>query len=138
MSREPRPELSRKNKYWIEPHRYYELKHFCLQYDIWKKLYHSVDAYSKYSYIDVVTTYSGHGDPVVKCAEAREDFLKWMKLVEQAALDADGDLATYILQGVTQGLSFDQINAREIVPCSRDTYYDRYRRFFWLLSRSRK
>ena len=26
-----RPELSEKNPYWIERHRYYELKHFCLQ-----------------------------------------------------------------------------------------------------------
>ena len=34
-----RPELSEKNPYWIERHRYYELKHFCLQYPIWKKAY---------------------------------------------------------------------------------------------------
>lgn len=27
-----RPELSNKSPYWIERHRYYELKHFCLQY----------------------------------------------------------------------------------------------------------
>lgn len=27
-----RPEVSKKSKYWIERHRYYELKHFCLQY----------------------------------------------------------------------------------------------------------
>ena len=27
-----RAELSEKNPYWIEKHRYYELKHFCLQY----------------------------------------------------------------------------------------------------------
>lgn len=32
-----RAELSEKNPYWIEKHRYYELKHFCLQYPIWKK-----------------------------------------------------------------------------------------------------
>ena len=34
-----RPELSEKNPYWIEKHRYYELKHFCLQYPIWRKAY---------------------------------------------------------------------------------------------------
>lgn len=27
-----RCELSGTNKYWISKHRYYELKHFCLQY----------------------------------------------------------------------------------------------------------
>ena len=38
-----RPELSEKNPYWIERHRYYELKHFCLQYPIWKKAYAALD-----------------------------------------------------------------------------------------------
>ena len=34
-----RPEISRKNKYYIDKHRHYELKHFCLQYPSWKKAY---------------------------------------------------------------------------------------------------
>lgn len=40
MSTTIHPELSKKNTYWIEKHRYYELKHFCLQYPIWKEAYH--------------------------------------------------------------------------------------------------
>lgn len=39
MSTTIRPEVSEKNQYWIEKHRYYELKHFCLQYPIWRKSY---------------------------------------------------------------------------------------------------
>ena len=35
MSTDIRPEISPNNKYWIEKHRYYELKHFCLQYPLW-------------------------------------------------------------------------------------------------------
>lgn len=34
-----RSELSPKNKYYIAKHRYYELKHFCLQYPEWKQTY---------------------------------------------------------------------------------------------------
>lgn len=41
-----RSELSRKNPYWIEKHRYYELKHFCLQYPIWKQSYSSLGGLS--------------------------------------------------------------------------------------------
>lgn len=41
-----RPELSEKNPYWIEKHRYYELKHFCLQYPIWRKAYSVLDGYA--------------------------------------------------------------------------------------------
>ena len=38
-----RAEVSEKNPYWIEKHRHYELKHFCLQYPIWKKAYSSLN-----------------------------------------------------------------------------------------------
>lgn len=41
------PELSEKNPYWIERHRYYELKHFCLQYPLWKKMYEAIDGASR-------------------------------------------------------------------------------------------
>lgn len=46
-----RPEISKKNRYWIDKHRYYELKHFCLQYPTWKKAHSSLDK-------DVDTIYS--------------------------------------------------------------------------------
>lgn len=39
-----RPEVSHKNTYYISKHRYYELKHFCLQYPEWRKSYISLDA----------------------------------------------------------------------------------------------
>lgn len=37
MSTITRPEISESNKYYINRHRYYELKHFCMQYDYFKK-----------------------------------------------------------------------------------------------------
>jgi hypothetical protein len=60
-----------------------------------------------------------------------------MKLVEQTALAADSELATYILKGVTEELSFNMLKSKLDIPCSKDTYYDRYRRFFWLLDEIR-
>ena len=35
MSTQIRPEISQKNPYWIPKHRYYELKHFVMQYPAW-------------------------------------------------------------------------------------------------------
>ena len=43
MATKIRAKLSEKNKYWIDKHRYYELKHFCLQYQMWKKAYKALD-----------------------------------------------------------------------------------------------
>lgn len=132
-----KPELSKKNKYWVEKHRYYELKHFCLQYPIWKKLYLESDSLVKSSSEPVYSRLNEPGDPTAKCAETRLFYLEKMEAVEQAAIGADPDLSSYILKAVTEELSYDYLKSRLEIPCSRDTYYDRYRRFFWLLNKTK-
>ena len=47
MATKVRPEISEKNPYFIERERYYELKHFCRQYPIWKKAYRALDGLSR-------------------------------------------------------------------------------------------
>lgn len=46
----------------------------------------------------------------------------------------DETMGKYILLAVTQGLSFLQLKMQYDMPCSKNTYYDRYRKFFWLLN----
>lgn len=139
MGTEIRPELSDKNPYWIGKHRYYELKHFCLQYPIWKKAYAALDGLSKRPQDLEVFVKSGQltSDPTARCAESRLFFADRMELVEQAAIDASSDLYPYILRAVTEGLSYNSLKMQYDIPCCREVYYDCYRRFFWLLSRKR-
>lgn len=133
-----RAELSRKNKYWIDKNRYYELKYFCLQYPTWKKEYEMLDGFSSCSFISLLKTKTNSiNDTTYRTAEDREHILECMKVVEQASIGADPELSSYILKAVTEGLSYDYLKMNMDIPCSRDTYYDRYRRFFWLLSNSR-
>lgn len=58
-------------------------------------------------------------------------------MIEKAALEADDKLYSYILKAVTENLSYAYLKTRLDIPCSKDTYYDRYRRFFWLLNKYR-
>ena len=60
-----------------------------------------------------------------------------IKLIEKAAKESDEFLYTYILKAVTEGLSYTYLKTKMDIPCGRDMYYDRYRRFFWLLSEMR-
>ena len=60
-----------------------------------------------------------------------------MVLVEQAAVDVDGDLTPCILRGATEGLSYNALKMQYAIPCCREVYYNLYRRFFWLLSKER-
>ena len=133
-----RPELSKQNKYWIDKHRYYELKHFCLQYPVWKRACAMLDGFSKRpSDPAIFSSTNIHSDPTFKCADERLKYHERISLIERAAADTDPTLASYILKAVTEGLSYTYVKARLEIPCGKDTYYDLYRRFFWLLSNSR-
>lgn len=134
-----RPEISIKNKYHIDKHRHYELKHFCLQYPAWKKAYAEFSNPSMpLSTIERVATSNIPGDPTAKRAMLRAHYSERIKLIETIAKEADQYLYDYILKAVTEELSYTYLKSRLGIPCSRDTYYDRYRRFFWLLSEARK
>ena len=99
-----RPELSPKNKYHIDKHRYYELKHFCLQYSEWKKSYSAFDDTSlPLSMIKHIPT-----------------------------------LYSYIIKGAIEGKSYTYLKTKLEIPCGRDMYYKRYRKFFWILNKSRE
>lgn len=133
-----RPKISEKNKYYIDKHRYYELKHFCLQYKEWKKAYEACnDAVIFGSAIDKLPSSNIPSDLTAKYALRKIQYSERIKLIEQAAKDADEFLYPYILRAVTEGLSFTHLKARLDIPCGRDMYYDRYRKFFWLLSELR-
>lgn len=134
-----RAEISTNNRYWVEKHRYYELKHFCFQYPEWKKRYRAIDGLgARACYGSELVTGGTMADPTSTYAEARLYYRERMELVEAVAREAAGDLASYLLRGVTEQITFEKLNARERIPCSRDAWYAMYRRFFWLLDRARK
>lgn len=137
MATKIRPEVSRRNPYWISKHRHYELKHFCLQYHTWKQTYAALSELSASSVWDRIPSSSVPGDPTAKCAIKRIYYLERISLIEKTAKDAGEELQDYILKAVTEDLSYSYMKARLNIPCGRDMFYERYRRFFWLLDKSR-
>lgn len=134
-----RPEISTKNKYWIDKHRHYELKHFCLQYPMWKKIYADLnDLNISLSKLEKNHSSNIPGNPTEKCAIKKVYYSERIKLIEDTAKKTDEYLWRYILKGVTEELSFTYLKSKLDIPCGRDMYYDRYRRFFWLLNKARQ
>lgn len=133
-----RPEISKKNKYYIDKHRHYELKHFCLQYPTWKKLHDdALESCISAAKLDQIRSSGITSDITSKYALKRIRYAEKIKLIERIAKEADEDLHYYILRAVTEGLSYTYLNSVLDIPCGKDMYYDRYRRFFWLLSEAR-
>ena len=138
MATKIRPELSIKNKYYIDKHRHYELKHFCLQYPNWKRTYAEIDSVNiATTLFDRMPSSNLPGDPTAKRALAKARLTERIKMIERIAQEADEELYDYILKAVTEGLSYTYLKARLDIPCGKDMYYDRYRRFFWLLNKAR-
>ena len=140
MSTTIKPELSQDNKYYISKHRYYELLHFCRQYTEFLA--------EKQKLMDTYIRPVLHHESVLHTepdTEYTANFaLKigliddYITMIEQTAVDTDEQLSGYILLAVTSGLGFDAMKARYDVPCSRGTFYDRYRKFFWILDQKRR
>lgn len=134
-----RAEVSEKNPYRIPKHRYLELKHFCLQYPDWKT------EYSGLLGIESLSSIGGNKsrlkntvDKTSGTAIKRLYFADRMSMVERAALDSDESIYEYLLKGVTEERSYTYLKTYCNIPCSKDFYYDRYRRFFWLLDKIRE
>lgn len=142
MSTTIRPEVSKKNKYWISKHRYYELKHFCMQVPEWKKELAVLDGYKSESKpIDVSETGTDESS-VEKTAIRREELNERIRMISKAVLLTDevNGIGNFVLGGVINNLPYDKLNARlgMAIPCSRDEYYEYYRKFFYILSGLRK
>ena len=77
---------------------------------------------------------SGSKDSSVEAAVLRREALIFKtSLIEKAAQLTDEALQYDILNGVTTGRSYEQLNARSRIACGRELYYKLYHKFFWIL-----
>ena len=129
-----KPELSKKNDYRLEKHRFLELQHFCRQYPIWKKAREGLDGLSKRPESLALAKTNEYGSPTERCAEAMMYYDARIEMVERSVMMTDLQTYAYILKGVTEGLSFDILRAQTNIPCSKDEYYRLVRKFYWILN----
>ncbi len=129
MSTVIRPELSRSNRYHISKHRYNE----------WRELYLELCDNTRPSHVVWSDGDTAHviGDIVGDLATMRADALRNMELIKRIAHETDEQLESYILDAVTNDRSYTYLQMVREIPCCRDTYYDRYRKFFYLLDSAR-
>lgn len=142
MGTNTRPELSEKNRWWISKHRYYELRHFCQQYPEWQAQLKEIDGLPSSSPAGQEHIRgSNPADPTSVYAEARAWLSKRIGLVTDAAFETCDHQFWYtiLVEAVTENASYDVLEARKgIMPVSRDSWYDLYRRFFWTLDKMRE
>ena len=124
------------NKYNISKHRFLELYHFCMQYNEWRnELKFNKDTVRSIGISDMPTSRNG-GDATADLAMRRAELRRKCELIEQTAIEADPEIYEYIIKGVSNDwATYPYMQTVMKIPCSRNTYYNRRRKFFWLLSK---
>lgn len=135
-----RSEISEKNEYYIPKEKYLELKYFCLQYPEWKKACSNLlQIPENHGFLDAVLGGSPEfSDPTGATACMLAEYAEKIQLVRKTAEEAEPTLANYIILAVTKGLAYPALYSQYHIPCGRDMFYNRYRKFFWLLAQKRK
>lgn len=128
--------LSR-SKYGISGNRFRELYYWCLQYGEWREELEGRAAPSGSMYVGEGLEEGGgeKGQAGEHVPSSRRAWLEQnCRLLEQTAADADPDISPYILRAVTDGdVTYQYLKMSMGMPCGKDMYYDRRRRFYWLL-----
>lgn len=134
MSTVIRNEVSKKNPYYLSKHRTLELKHFCMQYEEWRKERAKISVLQSYEYgkIPGKKISDKTGNLAVRAATLDG----YMGAVVSCCKEADSYIWSWLLEGVTEGVGYEILRARGL-PCGKDYYYERYRKFFWLLDKVR-
>lgn len=100
-------------KYGISKNRYHELIHFTMQYAEWKRA------------------------ALIAKEDTLESLNEKIKLVEETAKEAAGDLYPYILEAVTKKTTYENMRIIRNIPCGKNLFYELKRRYFYLLDKKR-
>ena len=96
----------------------------------------SIDIYGR-AEIDGMPRGTDASDPTAEIVLKRNRYIKCIEMVNRNVKIAGGEISEYLFKAVTEGMSFPALEAIGI-PCGRDYFYERYRRYFFFLDRDRE
>ena len=127
--------LSEKNEFYLPKEEFLTVLHFSLQYPNWvQELRTEPDTSKAITYDGEKVQTSGEYDACSETAMRRYTRETKKKLVEDTAREVAPEIYDYLILGVAYGWTFWQLQAKGM-PCEKDTYYNRRRKFYHLLAK---
>ncbi len=125
-----------KKKYEISKHRFLELYHYCMQYREWlDELNYMTDTVKGLANMEGTRSSGEAGSATEWLVIRRMKLRKKCEIIEQTAAESDPTIYPYIIEGVTnEYATYKYLKQAKGIPCGKDMYYDRRRKFYWLLS----
>ena len=110
-------------------------KYYAMRYNDLKEEYKDLGNGLRSVNMDGMPHGKNAGQPTESVAMRMTEIQEKIELIEKTAVEADPDLAEYILKAVTnEYVTFHQLKILTDMPCEREMYYDRRRKFYWLLA----
>lgn len=130
------PNVRPVSKYGISKHKFLQIYHFCMQYNEWKdELKYKTETVKCVGVSDMPKG-SGDGNATEDLAIRRAMLCRNCELVEHTCIEADPDIFQWLLKAVTnEGISYTYLKECMDIPCGKKMYYDRRRKFYWLMSK---
>ena len=123
-------------KYNISKYRFREVLNHCYQYNEWKAELAENDSTLKARAYTGMPSGSGSSNETEALAIRRMELKKKIETIEQTAIEADAELYPYIIKAVTnEWATFRYLKDSLGMPCEKDMFYERRRRFYYLMSK---
>lgn len=125
-------------KYGISKNRFRELYYWCLQYNEWRdELKYKTNTVGAIEITGMPVAH-GEGDATQQLAMRRMELEQNCRMIEQTAIEADPEIYQYIIKAATdEDITYRYLKTVMDIPCGKDMYYDRRRKFFWLLNQKK-
>ena len=103
---------------------------YALMYNEWKNEYHALSGLTQKD------SEKNSGQSATESAALRrEDLARKMEVIDQTLIEADPDMYQWLKYAVVnRGVSYDVMLAKGM-PCSDKVFYERRRKFYYLLSK---
>lgn len=126
-------------KYRLTKNEYLSAYYFALRYNEWIDKYESLSNGLGASSNDGQPKSSAIGNPTEKIGSMMAELKDKIEKVENTIKETDEALYPYLLKAVTnECITYNYLQMVMSIPCSRGTYYDRRRKFYYLLSKKIK
>lgn len=127
------------DKYGISSKRYKELCGFCEQYPEWlKELKYKTHTVGSPEITDMPIPPRSNVSKTEQLAVKRLTLEEKCKLIEDTAKQASPDLYQYIIKSVCYEVPYTYLQTVDEMPCSRTTFYDTRRKFFYFLDKNKE
>ena len=126
---------TRNSEFYLPPEDYRCAVHWCLRYPGWlAELAIKPDTSKAITYDKERVQTSNQFNPVEELAVRRAELQEKKDLLEQTVKEVDESISSFLLLGVTRGLTFRQLEGRGI-PCSINYYTKKRQEVYYRIAK---